>query len=418
MEAICIYGGNCLEGQTAVQGSKNAALPVLAATLLIEGTCEIENCPDITDVRHMLRLMESVGCIVKQDKGRLLVRAQHIRDAKLPSDAVGGMRSSITLLGALLARVGRVEMEYPGGCVIGKRPIDMHLSGLRRMGVEIREEENGFRADVGRLRGAVHVLSKVSVGTTENLILAAVLAQGETVIHPAAQEPEIGTLCEFLQKAGADIRGCGTDHLVIRGVEKLRPVHFRIPADRIVAGTYLAAGLCAGGHFFLKDAPAMQMKTVVQTARQMGAEIRGAADGMEIRCRKRPRSLGLLRTGSYPGFPTDLQSPFLCALALAAGDSVVEETIFENRYRIAEDLGKMGARIQIQGNRAYVRGVPALRGAVVEARELRGGAAVVIAGAAAEGMTLVRNQYYIDRGYENLVADLQELGVSVRVQDD
>lgn len=417
MEAICIYGGNCLSGQTVVQGSKNAALPVLAATLLIEGTCEIENCPQITDVHHMLRLMESVGCVIERGQRSLRINTAGVREGIMPPDSVGVMRSSITLLGALLTRVGNVRMEYPGGCVIGRRPIDMHLSGLRKMGVCIREGEDGFEASTNGMKGAVHRLPFVSVGTTENLILAAVLAEGETVIEPAAREPEIQILCHFLQEAGARIEGTGSSRIVIRGVKRLQPVHFCIPADRIVAGTYLAAGMCAGGHFFLEKAPGNHMQAVLDIAGRMGVETKIVKDGVEVCCKKRLRNLPLVCTESYPGFPTDLQSPFLCAMALASGNGIMQENIFENRYRIVEDLKKMGADIQVQGKKALVRGVPKLTGAQVEARELRGGAAIVAAGAAAEGTTLVRNKHFIDRGYEDIVSDMHDLGVSIAIRE-
>ena len=239
MDAIRIYGGNCLDGQTTIQGSKNASLPILAATLLIDGICEIENCPEISDVFHMQRLLESLGCTVEREGTLIRVNTAGLSECDMPSDSVGVMRSSVMLVGALLARIGRICMEYPGGCVIGTRPIDLHLRSLRRMGVTIEENENGFRAETAGIKGAFLTLPFVSVGVTENLILAAVLADGVTTIEPAAREPEIQTLCDFLMQAGARIEGSGTDRLVIHGVEKLMPVRFRVPADRIVAGSYL-----------------------------------------------------------------------------------------------------------------------------------------------------------------------------------
>ncbi len=417
MDAIRIYGGRCLDGQTVIQGSKNAALPILAATLLINGVCEIENCPVISDVYHMLRLMKSLGCRIEQAGNLVRIDTTMVSECTMPSDSVGGMRSSITLLGALLARTGRARMEYPGGCVIGKRPIDLHLSGLRRMNVTIKEDETGFEASVSKLKGAVHRLPFVSVGATENLILAAVLAEGETVIEPAASEPEIQTLCEFLCEAGADISGIGSKRLVIKGVDRLFPIWYRVPPDRIVAGTYLTACLCAGGRIFLQDAPVQHMQAAVDAAAGMGAKVLADESKMEIICRPPMQNPAFLQTDSYPGFPTDLQSLFLSAMTVASGIGVMEETVFENRYRIVDELKKMGADITVCGNKAYVCGVPGLHGANVYAKELRGGAALVVAGARADGVTVVCNKHYIDRGYENIIADMKNMGVMIEACD-
>lgn len=417
MDTIYIYGGKSLLGQTKIQGSKNAVLPILAATLLIEGTCVIENCPDISDVRHMIRLLISMGCRVTRIGHRVEVDAGSLLDCDMPSDSVGVMRSSIMLLGALLARMGSVRMQYPGGCVIGSRPIDLHLQGLRKMGVAIAEKEDGFYAETQGLVGAFQKLPFVSVGATENLLLAAVLATGETTIENAAKEPEICALCEFLTEAGAKIEGAGTDRLVIQGVKKLYPVSYRVPADRIVAGTYVAACLCSGGEIFLKEAPVRQMTSVLQTAQRMGATCQESREGLIVACKQRAKAISLLQTDSYPGFPTDLQSAFLAVLTVAEGESVIKETIFENRFRIVPELEKMGACIQIQEKQARIVGVSYLQGTVIQAEELRGGAALVIAGAAAQGRTVVTNRHYIERGYEDICSDLQGLGVSCEKTD-
>ena len=415
MDAVRIYGGKSLSGQTKIQGSKNASLPILAATLLIDGTCEIENCPDISDVYHMLRLLESLGCLVVREKDLLRIDTGRLAEGDMPADSVGVMRSSIMLLGALLARTGAVDMEYPGGCVIGKRPIDLHLHALRRMGVEITEDPEGFCARTGRLRGALQELPFVSVGVTENLILAAVLAEGETVIHPAAREPEIQALCEFLIGAGGKISGVGTDRLVISGVEKLHPVRFRVPADRIVAGTYLAACMCAGGRVFLSEAPCDHMESVIDTARAMGVKLDTAPDGLLVEGRVCDKIEGGLATAVYPGFPTDLQSLFMAVMASTGQEGWIEETVFENRFRIVPELAKMGADIRISENRAYVRDNGPLRNTIVEAKELRGGAALVVAALAAEGTGIVRNRHYIDRGYEDITMSLRELGAEIEL---
>lgn len=335
MDAIRIYGGNCLDGQTTIQGSKNASLPILAATLLIDGTCEIENCPDISDVYHMLRLLESLGCKVERERTVVRIDTQSFSECDMPSDSVCVMRSSVMLVGALLARTGKICMEYPGGCVIGARPIDLHLKSLRQMGASVQENAKGFCAEAARLRGAVLKLPFVSVGATENLILAAVLADGETVIEPAAREPEIQSLCEFLRSAGAQIEGSGTERLVIHGVEKLMPVRYRIPADRIVAGTYLCACMSAGGRVFLRDAPVSHMESVLSYAERMGASVSREADGIVVTGRVHESGCDLVRTGCYPEFPTDMQSLFMAVMTLSgkAGRSPCPESSRPESHR-------------------------------------------------------------------------------------
>ena len=415
MDAIRIYGGNCLDGQTTIQGSKNASLPILAATLLINGTCEIDNCPNISDVYHMQRLLESLGCSVEREGTLVRVDTKGLSECDMPSESVGVMRSSVMLVGALLARIGNVCMEYPGGCVIGARPIDLHLRSLRQMGVVVEENEKGFCAKVARLKGATLKLPFVSVGATENLILAAVLADGVTVIEPAAREPEIQALCGFLQSAGAYIEGSGTDRLVIHGVEKLTPVRYRVPADRIVAGTYLSACMCAGGRVFLKDAPVHHMESVLAYADKMGAAISYEADGILVTGKDHESTCDTVTTGCYPAFPTDMQSPFMVVMAASEAGGRIEETVFENRFRIVPELRKMGADITIYGNIAYIGEGCKLHGAIVEAQELRGGAALVVAALAAEGTSIVTNRHFIDRGYEDIVLSLRDLGADVEL---
>lgn len=415
MDAIRIYGGKRLSGQTTIQGSKNASLPILAATLLISGTCEIENCPDISDVYHMQRLLKSLGCKVEREGALVRVNTESLSECDMPSDSVGVMRSSIMLLGALLARTGYVCMENPGGCVIGARPIDLHLRMLRKMGVAIEETGTGFCAEAARLKGTVLQMPFVSVGVTENLILAAVLAQGETVIEPAAREPEIQALCEFLIGAGAQIEGSGTERLVIRGVEKLNPVRYRIPADRIVAGTYLCACMCTGGRVFLRNAPVHHMESVLETAVLMGAAIEYDPEGIMVTGREHESTCHSITTGCYPAFPTDMQSPFMVVMAMSGYDGRIEETVFENRFRIVSELCKMGAGITVQGSTAYIDGNSRLHGAIVQAEELRGGAALVVAALAAEGTCIVTNRHYVDRGYEDIVLSLRELGADIEL---
>lgn len=416
MDAIHIRGGNALFGETKIQGAKNAVLPVMAAALLIEDVCVIENCPCISDVQHMQELLAGLGCRISRTEHRLMIDARNLSEDTMSGENVTGMRSSITLLGAMLARMGEVTMAYPGGCVIGERPIDLHLNALRRMGVSIYEKEGCFTARVKELEGAVIRLPISSVGATENVILASVMAKGVTVLQNAAMEPEIVTLCEFLREAGAVIEGIGGSVLIIQGGHRLHGIRFRIPADRIVAGTYLMSVLGAGGHIFLEDAPVAQMRSMLRAAEEIGAQINIFREGLNVIADEDLRPLPYLKTEIYPGFPTDMQSPLMAVLATAKGVSVIEETIFENRFRVVEQLKKMGALIEMKGKRqAVITGVDSLLGCEVTAEELRGGAALVIAGVMAAGETVVRNRHFIERGYEDICRDYQNLGANIYI---
>lgn len=413
MESIRIQGRVALQGKVRIQGSKNAALPVLAATLLVGESSFIENCPRITDVHAMISILRSMGCAVYWQEKGVSVDSSQVCSGEMPPEAVTGMRSSLCLLGALIGRCSRVVMEHPGGCVIGARPIDLHLSALEKMGVEFTEEDGKLRAVADNLHGAEISLPFPSVGATENVILAGVMAEGDTVLQGAALEPEITALCRYLQNCGADIEGVGTDRLVIRGGKTLYGTVFRIPADRIVAGTYLFGCLGAGGSVLLEQAPGEEMEAVFDVAREMGARVCVAGEGVYVQAPGRGRQVHI-RTAPYPGFPTDLQSAALAASACCQGISVIEETIFENRFRIVDELRSMGADIRLRdAGKAEIRGVEKLYGARVEARELRGGAALVIAGLMAEGESFVSGCPYIYRGYENICRDFRELGARV-----
>lgn len=415
MDSIHIYGGNFLRGETKIQGSKNAALPILAASLLIKGTSVIKNCPRIADVYHMQNLLQELGCFVSWAGSTVTVNALHVNDNRMSGESVTRMRSSVMLLGAMLGRLGDVTMAYPGGCVIGSRPIDIHLSALRDMGVEIEEQEQLFTAKAKKLQGTELHLPFPSVGATENIILASVTAEGITVLHGAAKEPEIEALCGFLKEAGADIEGVGGSSLIIKGVEELHEAKYAVPADRIVTGTYLMAALAAGGSIFLENAPAEQLTAVLETAEKMGGCVTVNEEGVGIDVIHKLKALPYLKTEVYPGFPTDLQSPLMAALSLSQGQSIIEENIFENRFRIVDDLQRMGAEIEVVKNKAYINGVETLRGTDVEAEELRGGAALVVAGLAAEGKSVVRNRHFIERGYENICKDLRNLGADINI---
>lgn len=412
MNTIQISGGKPLEGEVPIQGSKNASLPVLAAALLIPGRTVIYNCPQITDTSLMIKLLQDIGCQVVREGHTVCIDASVVKSTVLQGRDTVKMRSSVILMGAMLGRAGEVTLGYPGGCVIGERPIDLHLDALRSLGAVITEQDGALQASCTKLYGTDICFRRVSVGATENAILAAVLAEGRTVLEHAAKEPEIETLCDFLTGAGACIRREGT-RLVIDGVSSLHACEYTIPADRIVAGTYLLGCMAAGGDVFLRNAPIEQLGALTQLAVRMGAAVREEQDGIGIRSKGRLRPVARLRTEVYPGFPTDLQSPLLSVLALAEGDSVVEETIFENRFRTAEALRSMGADITVRDGYVSICGVPRLQGALVTACELRGGAGLVTAALAAEGNTTIRQDGYIERGYENIVRDLRALGADI-----
>ncbi|WP_342756305.1 UDP-N-acetylglucosamine 1-carboxyvinyltransferase [Kineothrix sedimenti] len=415
MDSIHMYGGNFLRGEVKIQGSKNAVLPIMAASLLIKGTCVIENCPRIADVYLMQNLLQELGCLVTWSENTVTINASHVIDNAMSGESVRSMRSSVMLLGAMLGRIGEVFMAYPGGCVIGKRPIDLHLAALKEMGVEITEQEHFFTAKVSRLKAMDYTLPFPSVGATENIILAAVLAEGTTTVRGAAKEPEITALCEFLKAAGADIEGAGKQTVVIKGVKELGEARYTVPGDRIVAGTYLIAALAVGGNIFLEKAPAEHMTALLKTAVQMGGNVTIKESGVGAVAIRRLEAVPYLKTEVYDGFPTDLQSPIMAAMAVARGDSVLEETIFENRFRIVDELRRMGADIRTEKNKAYISGIERLKGAVVEAEELRGGAALIVAGLEAEGETVIKNRHFIERGYEDICRDLRNLGADINI---
>lgn len=414
MDSIHVQGGVALQGKVRIQGSKNAALPVLAATLLTKETSCIYNCPRIADVHRMVSLLRSLGLKVRWEENGIRVNAWNVCRGEMPADAVKGMRSSLCLLGALIGRCGEVAMEYPGGCMIGERPIDIHIYALQKMGVEFREEQGMLFAKAKGLHGANITLPFASVGATENIILAAVMAEGNTVIMGAAKEPEIDALCHYLEKCGAVIDGIGTGTLSIQGGRPLYGTSYRIPEDRIVAGTYLFGAIATGGCVLLENAPYRQMEAVLAVAGEMGAQCDVTDEGIYVQAGERPRAVRAVRTSPYPGFPTDLQSMALATLAGAEGECRIEETIFENRFQVVKPLQTMGADISvINSGCVLVRGVEELHGAQMEAKELRGGAALLLAALSAEGESTITGCSYIYRGYENICKDLRELGARV-----
>ena len=452
-----VAGGAPLCGEIEIQGSKNAVLPVLASCMLGDGLCVIENCPAIGDVDDLLRMMEMLGCSAVREGNTVRIDASAMEGYEIDGAEAGRIRSSILFLGPLLGKMGRAALPLPGGCAIGARPVDLHLETLRRLGAEF-EVGDKILAWTGTLRGCRMVLSFPSVGATENAVLAAVLAEGETVIANAAQEPEIDELCSFLNLRGARIARREDGALQIRGVRRLKPVRYRMHADRIVAGTYLLAVAAAGGDVYIRNFPHGQLDAVLHVLREMGMsvypEYRGCRKGMILSesvdreggyssgdgelcvcgcadsdpeigrdcmglrvCGRAKYPVPRVTTAPYPGFPTDLQSPLMAVLSGVKGRSCICEQIFESRFRTADELKKMGARILVDGNCAWIDGAPPLHGARLAAPDLRGGAALVIAALASRGRSVIGGTEYIERGYEDICRDLAGLGADIRMRD-
>lgn len=410
MKAIQLTGPNTLDGEVNVQGSKNAALPILAATVMIPGISIIHNCPKIMDIYHMINLLEHIGCKIRWEGHSLLVDACCVERTQLPKDYVKTMRSSVVLMGALLARCGEITLYYPGGCIIGERPIDIHLSALERLQVSFETAEDKIYASVSELTGNDIYMEFPSVGATQNAILASVLACGRTVIKGGAVEPEVTELVAFLNRAGAHIVLNKRKEYMIEGVRKLHGTEFTVVSDRIVAGTYLLAGVATRGKVLLHHAPVTQLKKVLETLAELGAKMTIAGDDIYLCGSEAVRPLMHIETAVYPGFPTDLQSPLMTVLSIAGGVSTVRERIFEKRFDVVKELNRMGADIQVDGNTALVCGVRRLSGRPVEAKELRGGAALVIAGLCAYGETRILGYPFIERGYEDICRDVRMLG--------
>lgn len=417
MECVEIQGGKPLSGRVEIQGSKNAVLPMLAGCILHEGVSRIDRCPKIQDVFDMIELLEELGCTVWWEENCLAVDAAKVTGWKIPGNLAARMRSSILFLGALLGRTGRAVLPYPGGCVLGARPVDLHICAMEAMGAIIREEEDAILARTDGLRGCEIVLRFPSVGATENIILAAVLADGVTVIHNAAQEPEISELCLFLREKGAVIWEEPGGRIRIRGTKALHDSRHELAADRIVAGTYLLAAAVTGGCITIEKAPWEHMKSFLEQVEHMGIRLERSGRELTADCRERRKNIGFLETAPYPGFPTDMQSPMMTLLAVTEGQSRIRENIFEARFKIAEQLQKMGARIAIEGNEAVIDGVDRLHGAKVGAEELRGAAALFLAGLNAEGTTRITGCHFADRGYVDICKDLAGLGARITVTE-
>ena len=417
MSQLWIEGGHRLSGEVAVQGAKNGVLPILAATVLARDTCVIENCPRLRDVEASARILRHLGCDAHWEDSALVVDTRGMNRCDIPDDLMREMRSSVIFLGAILARRGAAELSYPGGCELGPRPIDLHLWALRTLGAEIEDKGGGLRCRAGCLRGAEMTLSIPSVGATENAILAAVGAEGVTVICNAAREPEIGDLQKFLNACGASVHGAGSSTVVVKGGKPLHGCTHRCLGDRIVAATYLCAVASAGGTARLTGVDCCQLSTVTSALSEAGCRIRSDIDGISIECARPLQAIRPVRTAPYPGFPTDAQAVLMAALLKSEGATVFVENIFESRYRHVDELVRMGADIRVEGKVAVVCGVEALRGAALQAADLRGGAALAVAALGAQGVSTVSRTEHIDRGYEDLARDLAALGAHIRREE-
>ena len=415
MDRLEIIGGSALSGEVRISGAKNASLPILTASLLAEGPVILENVPHLNDVTTTVKLLRRIGVEVTFHDGlRLEVDSSGVSHFEAPYELVKTMRASVLVLGPLLSRYGRADVSLPGGCAIGERPVNLHVAGLRAMGAEISIDNGYIRARADRLRGTRLVLDSVTVTGTENLMMAAVLAKGESVIENAAREPEVEDLADALKKMGALIEGAGTGTIRVQGVDALQGVSHSVLPDRIESGTYLVAGAITGGRVRINHTRPDHLDAVLKKLMEAGAVIETGKDWIELDMRgQRPRAVDV-RTAPYPGFPTDMQAQFCALNSIARGTGTITETIFENRFQHALELQRMGADLVVKGNTAISRGVKRLEGAPVMATDLRASASLVLAGLAAEGATVVECIYHVDRGYECIEEKLSQLGAEIR----
>ena len=416
MDAFVVRGGQSLNGSVRVSGAKNSALKLVAAALLAPGRFVLHNVPDIADMQVMGAVLEHLGATVQRDGQTLVLDIPETPGDSTPPHLVSKLRASIVVLGPLLARRGQVRVATPGGCNLGNRAIDMHLSGLARMGAEISYGADHVEARVGRLRGADLELPYASVGATENLLMAAVTADGATIVRNAAREPEIIDLVRFLQGMGADITGEGTDEIVVQGVDALHPTEHTVVGDRIEAGTYAVAAAVSGGSIDIAGVDPSHLRLVLDKMRDAGVSITERADGMLVSAAAELQPVDVV-TLPFPGFPTDLQPQFLLLLSQARGSSMLTENVFDGRFSVIDELRRMGADIAAEGHHAVVRGPRGLHGAEVRATDLRAGAALVLAGLIAEGETVVLDPHHVDRGYADLTGRLRALGGDVSRTD-
>ncbi len=413
MQKLAIQGGIPLHGEVRISGAKNAALPILCAGLLTGEPLQLANVPDLNDVATMRKLLQQMGMAIEIDGGQVTLSGAHLDKLEAPYDMVKTMRAAILVLGPLVARFGEARVSLPGGCAIGSRPVDLHIKGLQAMGAEIHIEHGYIHATAKRLKGARIFFDIVSVTGTENLMMAAALADGVTVLENAAREPEVLDLANCLRAMGARISGDGTDTITVTGVEKLHGAAHSVMPDRIESGTFLVAAAAAGGSITLTHTRADILDTVLEKLTEAGAKITAGGDRIHLEMSGRPRAVNL-RTAPYPAFPTDMQAQFMALNCIAEGSAMVVETIFENRFMHVQELRRLGAQIDVEGNTCMVRGVDHLEGAAVMATDLRASACLVIAGLAAQGETIVDRIYHLDRGYEHIEAKLSALGANIR----
>jgi len=414
MSEITVNGGKSLKGEINIQGAKNSVLPVLAATLLCKGECVVHNCPELSDVETSVKILTGMGCVCVRDGYSVVVDSRDISSYQIPENLMREMRSSVVFLGAIIGRMGKAVISSPGGCELGPRPIDLHLSALSKMGVTITEEHGFLYCDAkDGLKGAEISLSFPSVGATENIILAAATAKGETVIHNAAKEPEISDLADFLNSAGARIYGSGSDTVYIHGVNSLGSTEHTIIPDRIVSATYMAGAAVTGGKITLKGIMPSHMVAILSVFRECGCDIAVSGKSLTISRTGTLQRIPTIRSLVYPGFPTDAGPVVIAMLTKAEGTSVFVENIFENRYRYIDELKRLGAKINTEGKTAVIEGVEMLSGAGCKCTDLRGGAALVVAALAAKGTTVIGDIHHIERGYEDIVGSFQRLNADI-----
>ena len=412
MSSYIIEGGKKLEGEVKISGSKNASLPIISACILNGTTSTIHNVPDIGDIKSTLEILKQLGCRVKRMNNKVQINSANIKTCEIPDYLMRELRSSVIIVGALLARFKKATFTYPGGCDIGTRPIDLHLNGFRKMGAIVNDDSGTIKCYAEKLLGTEINLDLPSVGATENIMLTAVLAEGTTTIRNAALEPEIVDLQNMLNKMGAQVEGAGTDVINITGVKKLKAVNYNVMPDRIEAGTFLSATAITGGKVKLTNVMPEHLKPVIYKLEEMGCKIEVQEKSIEMESPKRLKAVDI-KTMPYPGFPTDMQPLISTALTVAKGTSIVVENIFESRFKYIEELKRMGAKATIEGRTAIIKGTKKLKGTHVKSSDLRGGAALVIAGLAAKGRTEVNNIEYLLRGYEKFDKKLNQLGAKV-----
>lgn len=414
MSSYIIEGGQKLEGTVKISGSKNSSLPIIAATILNAGKTTLYNVPNIQDTQMMFKILETLGAKVEKKNGKIKIDTSKIKKFEIPPELMHKMRSSVILAGALIGRYNKAIFSYPGGCDIGSRPIDLHLKSFEKLGIEVNQNHGSIECKAEKIKGEKIDLDFPSVGATENAILASVLSEGTTIITNAAREPEIIDLQNFLNKMGAKVVGAGTDEIQIDGVKQLKDVSYNIMPDRIEAGSFLCFAAATKGNLILESVNATHITPIITKLEEADCKIITEKNKIQIVAPKKLKALDI-KTMPYPGFPTDMQSVFAAMLTTARGTSIIVENIFENRYKYTQELNKMGAKITVEGKSAVIRGARKLYGAEVKATDLRGGAALVLAGLIAKGTTKIDNIDYILRGYENLEQKLSRLGAKIRI---